>query len=110
MVDLLTQRNGINNGSLSPTYELMKKRGWEGKRSSLYRAKDGLINKGFIVVTRQGWKQRGRPTLVAITWDGIDECPGIEYDDGVVPSHMPLNYWCKDPSIWREKDRRSNGS
>lgn len=103
LIDLLCQRNGKNNGALSPTYELMKNRGWQGKKGSLYRAKDGLIEKGIIVVTRQGWKQRGRPTLVAVTWDGIDECAHIEYDEGIKPSAVPLNYWCKDPRLWRDK-------
>lgn len=103
LIDLLCQRNGKNNGRLSPTYELMKGRGWLGKKSSLYRAKDGLIDKGFIVVTRQGWKQRGKPTLVAVTWDGIDESADVEYDEGIKSNPIPLNYWCKDPRLWRDK-------
>ena len=104
LINLLTQRNGRNNGSLSPCYALMKKQGWAS--SSLYRAFTGLVEKGFLVVTRQGWKQRGRPTLVAITWDGIDEpAGGIEYDDEIKPHPVPLNYWRKAPEIWQHKPR-----
>ena len=100
LVDLLLQYTGSNNGSLSACHALMKKRGWA--KSSLYRAYTGLLRKGFLVITRQGWKQRGRPTLVAITWIGIDEPrDGITYDDGVKVSHSPLTYWCKAPSSWQ---------
>lgn len=101
LIDLLCQRNGSNNGCLSPCYSLMKKRGWA--KSSLHRAFSGLVDKGFLVVTRQGWKVRGRPTLVAVTWDGIDESrPGVEYDDGITPSPVPLGYWCKEPALWKK--------
>ncbi len=92
LVDLLVQYNGRNNGNLSTTISLMKGRGWAS--SSLYRAHTELIKKGFLVVTRQGWKQRGRPTLVAITWNGIDEC-GVVYDECVTPSPVPLRSWRK---------------
>lgn len=94
LVDLLYQFNGRNNGTLSPTITLLEKHGWSS--TSLWRAKAGLLKKGFIVVTRQGWKQRGKPTLVAVTWHGIDET-NIEYDVGVKPSSTPLNLWCKPP-------------
>ncbi|MEH6637673.1 MAG: hypothetical protein V7717_00210 [Porticoccaceae bacterium] len=92
LIDLLVQYYGRNNGKLSPTLALMKKRGWAS--SSLYRAHTGLLKKGFVVVTRQGWKQRGRPTLVAITWNRIDECD-IDYDEGIRSSATPLNSWRK---------------
>lgn len=94
--DLNGQYSGHNNGLLSPAFTLMVKRGWA--TSSLHRAKTGLVNKGFIVVTRQGWKQRGKPTLVAITWNGIDDWPSDktgQYDDGVKVSGAPLNTWRK---------------
>lgn len=90
LVHLLLQFNGRNNGKLSPTHSLMRNKGWA--KSSLYRAKNGLLEKGFLKVTRQGWKQRGHPTLVAVTWEGIDEC-GIEYDEGIAISAVPLGSW-----------------
>lgn len=98
LIDLLTQYNGHNNGKLSTTISLLKDRGWA--TASLYRARANLVEKGFLVITRQGWKQRGRPTLVAISWNGIDDC-GVVYDDGVSPSQIPLAYWCKAQSVWR---------
>ncbi len=103
MIDLLTQYNGRNNGMLSPTYALMKERGWA--KGTLYRTFASLEAKGFVVVTRQGWKQKGKPTLVAITWLEIHDC-GIEYDDGVKPGPVPLSYWCQAPESWKHKPTR----
>ena len=104
LVDLLYQYNGSNNGMLSPTYSLLKDRGWAKKKGTLYRAFASLESKGFLVVTRRGWKERGKPTLVAITWKGIDEpCKGIEYDEAITCSNVPLSYWCRHPSSWQHK-------
>lgn len=99
ILDLLLQYNGRNNGSLSACHALMKKRGWP--QATLHRTLKELKNTGFVVVTRQGWKQRGRPTLIAFTWNGIDEAK-VEYDDGVKVSSQPLGYWCKHPNTWRD--------
>lgn len=100
LMDLLWQYNGSNNGRLSPCYSLMKKRGWP--KSSLHRAFNRLQHKGFVVVTRQGRKVRGNPTLVAITWMGIDEPKlGTPYNDDIQPSHTPLAYWYKSPDTWK---------
>ncbi len=101
IVDLLLQFNGRNNGALSTTYSLLRKRMWAS--GSIYRTFGSLEHKGFLVVTRRGWKQRGKPTLVALTWLGINEVPSIEYDEGVEASAVPLNYWCKSPDTWRHK-------
>lgn len=99
LIDLLTQYHGKNNGCLSPCHALLKKRGWAS--SSLYRTFTSLVHNGFLVVTRQGWKVRGKATLVAITWNGIDEAIKCEYDDGIIPSPIPLSYWSKDKSTWK---------
>lgn len=105
LIDLLHQYNGRNNGTLSATYTLMERRGWEGKRSSLYRAKEGLIQRGFAIQTRQGQKVRGYPTLLAITWHPIDEPKApIEYDHGIEPSNVPLNLWKKEIEPSQKKE------
>ncbi len=98
LIDLLTQYNGRNNGLLSPCYTLMKKRGWS--KSSLYRAYSTLVHTGFIVVTRQGMKIRNYPTLVAITWNGIDEPIKCKFENGIKPSPVPLSYWKTDKTNW----------
>lgn len=99
ILDLLLQYQGSNNGNLSPCYSIMKKRGWA--KSSLYRAYSRLVHLGFIMITRQGWKVRGRPTLVAVTWYGIDEPRKCQYDDGIVVHPVPLNYWRKPKLEWK---------
>lgn len=92
LVDLLTQYTGSNNGMLSPCHSLMKQYGWS--TGSLFRTKDSLIKKDFIVVTREGKKLRGFPTLVAVTWLAIDEPrKNIEYDSCIKVSGSPLNTW-----------------
>ncbi len=101
LVDILTQYNGSNNGLLSPCHTLMKERGWA--KSSLYRAFRDLEYAGFVVVTRQGRKVRGYATFIAITWNGIDDQSKVEYDEGVVCSDTPLNYWCKVQKNWKLK-------
>jgi hypothetical protein len=98
LIDLLTQYNGKNNGMLSTCHALMCKRGWA--KSSLYRAYASLVHAGFIVVTRQGFKIRGFPTLIAITWNGIDDPIKCKFDINVKISPVPLSYWKVDKSKW----------
>jgi hypothetical protein len=98
LVDLLMQFNGNNNGMLSPCYTLMKKRGWA--KSSLYRAYSSLVHLGFIVVTRQGIKVRGNPTLIAVTWEGIDDPIKVKFDTEIKVSPVPLSFWRLDKSQW----------
>lgn len=98
LLDLLTQYTGSNNGMLSPCHSLMKERGWA--KSSLYRAYSSLVHSGFIVVTRQGQKIRGFPTLIAVTWNGIDEPRKCQYDYGIKVSPVPLSCWCKHKTTW----------
>lgn len=73
LVDLGSQYRGFNNGDLCAAWTLMKKMGWKS-RSSLFKAKNELLEVGFIIVTRQGG--RNMPTLFAITWKEINECNG----------------------------------
>ena len=102
LFDLMTQYSGNNNGRLSPCHTLMRERGWAS--SSLHRAFNSLQHLGFVVVTRKGWKVRGKPTLVAVTWAGIDEpCNGVVYEEGIRPSETPLNYWCMAKASWKHK-------
>lgn len=102
LVELAFQYNGSNNGNLTAAHASLKERGWTSS-GSLHKALKGLLSKGWVMVTRQGWKRRGRPTLLALTWEGIDELrpsSAVTYDEGIKPSHSPLNYWCKHPKSW----------
>jgi len=99
LIQLLLQYNGNNNGMLSTTFSLMKDYGWSST-GTLHKARQGLEHKGFIVVTRQGTKIRGNCTLVAITWNGIDDPIKKSYEDYVKVSPIPLNYFLKPKDTW----------
>lgn len=73
LIDISAQYNGNNNGDLSCTLKLMKQRGWNSN-SQLDKAKNEILKKGFIILTRQGG--RNQCSLFALTWQSIDECKG----------------------------------
>ena len=82
LIDIFRQYNGRNNGDLSASFKLMQARGWTSK-STLKRALDGLLESGLIIKTREGWFQgqhSSRCALYAVTWLGIDVCPGKDLD------------------------------
>lgn len=92
LYELAYQYNGKNNGDLTLTASLLGERGFAS--STVSRCLNELKERGFVVVTRQGWKQRGKPTLLAITWQGIDDHPsGLKYDEGVKVDPRPLSLW-----------------
>jgi len=99
LVHLMLQYNGRNNGNLSPTFSLMKELGWTST-GTLYKALQGLEHKGFVVVTKPGKKIRGDCTLVAVTWNGIDDSIKWEYGDQIKVSPVPLNYFKKPKEEW----------
>ena len=82
LIDIAAQYNGHNNGDLHCTWQLMKDKGWRS-RTTLYKARDELLQAGFIETTRQAktdYRLRGKlgklgtgPNLYAVTWAGIDE-------------------------------------
>ncbi len=87
LIDIATQFKGKNNGDLSCTLKLMKKHGWNSN-CQLMKAKNELMENGFIVLTRQGG--RNHCSLYAITWQPIDECSGkLDRHE----TTAPLNYW-----------------
>jgi len=93
LIDLITQHNGKNNGDLCATWSLMQKRGWKSP-STLNNAKRELEEKQFIVVARQGG--RNKPTLYAVTFFRIDVCKGkIDIPDTLYPS----NEWKNNETI-----------
>ncbi len=92
LIDLATQYRGKNNGDLSATLTTLKKRGWKSS-DQLFKARDELIDRGLIIVTRQGG--RNLCNLYAITWQPIDDCKGkLDICSTIVPS----NRWKK----WRD--------
>ena len=89
LLDISAQYRGKNNGDLSCTLKLMKKCGWNSN-SQLISAKNEILEKGFIVLTRQGG--RNQCNLYAITWQPIDECNGKLDRPATI---TPLGYWKK---------------
>ena len=73
VVDLLAQYQGNNNGDFCATLKTMQERGWNSS-DQLHKAKRELIEKGVIMVTRQGGLNKAN--LYAVTWFPIDECKG----------------------------------
>lgn len=100
LAHLLLQYNGKNNGNLSPTFSLMKEMGWSSK-GTLFKARQGLEHKGFIVMTKQGKKIRGDCTLVAVTWHGVDDPINWEYEECIKVSPVPLNYFQLSKDKWK---------
>lgn len=76
--DVARQYNGKNNGSLSPTWELMKNRGWKSP-NTLNAAKKELRATRLITVTRKGRKgPNGDPELWAVNWLKMDWRPDFD--------------------------------
>lgn len=87
VIDLGLQFRGKNNGDLAAPLSQMKKRGWNSS-DQLNKAKRELIDKGIILVARQGGLNK--PTLFALTWLPVDDCNG-KLD--IRSTTMPLNIW-----------------
>ena len=89
IVDLGMQYNGFNNGDLCMAWSVMQPLGWRSK-TTLYKAKDELLEIEFIELTRQGGKHVC--SLYALTWQSIDECKGkLE----VLPTKVASGAWNK---------------
>ena len=73
LVDVLEQYNGNNNGDLCVTLSVMKKKGWRSS-GTLQAAKNELVEKGWLELTRQGG--RHKCSLYAVSLHPINECGG----------------------------------
>jgi|TARA_B100001971_G_scaffold150400_1_gene139529 hypothetical protein len=65
----------------------MRNRGWNSS-DQLHKAKNELLERGLILVSRQGG--RNKCSLYAVTWQPIDDCKG-KLDIGA--SNKSLNLW-----------------
>jgi hypothetical protein len=74
LIDIARQYNGYNNGDFCCSMSVMKERGWNSN-SLLQKAKEELLSKDWIVMSRQGGFNI-RCSLYAITWQPIHECKG----------------------------------
>jgi hypothetical protein len=86
---LASQYNGHNNGNLSATKTMLEEAGvCAGSKAK--ELLNQLEEAGFIVQTRHGIKKQCH--LYAITWCGIDTCPGKNLEIAPGP---PRNDWRK---------------
>jgi len=77
LMDLVCQYKGKNNGDLTNSYSVLKRRGWRSK-TTIKKATKELLDAGLILITREGrfMNPGGICTLFALSWKPIDECPG----------------------------------
>lgn len=87
LIDMLSQYKGDNNGDFSIAWKLMEKRGWKSE-ATLNKAKDELLEREWIEVTRPGGLNR--PTLYAVTFFSVDDCNG-KID--LPATHSPRSLW-----------------
>ena len=86
VIEMALQFNGSNNGDLSITRVVMANRGFKSA-DQLVKARDELIQTGWIQQTRQGG--RNICSLYALTWLAIDRCGGkLDVAHGPMPPHL----------------------
>lgn len=91
---LISQYNLRNNGDLSMSFEkVMRPLGWKSK-DTLNKARQELIESGFILMTRQGGLHKC--SLYAVTFYAIDHCDG-KLD--VSATRTPVGTWRKKEPI-----------
>lgn len=99
LVEVAAAYNGRNNGDLSYPWSLAEQRGWRSS-STHNKARDALVEAGWLVITRHG--RRGRIcNLYAVTWWPIDEVKAKFVE--VAPTATASNAWQKtkrDPAMW----------
>ena len=73
LADANARYNGNNNGDIDFALKTMKKWGWNSN-DTITKAKNELLAKGWLVLTRQGG--RNQCNLYALTLWPINECKG----------------------------------
>ena len=88
LLELAYQYRGKNNGDLSATFSVMKKRGFKSKET-LTNAIKALVDARLIEKTREGMFMNpgGKCALYALTWNNRDECQG-KHD--MKPTNAPI--------------------
>ncbi len=89
LLDFAAKFTGFNNGDLNMVWPEMEQRGWKSK-TTLYKYRDELIARGWLIQTRQGWNNRC--SLYAISFLPIGDC-GLKLD--VRPTVQAPNDWKK---------------
>lgn len=86
LIDIFCQYRGANNGDLCAAIGVMRSRGWRSK-DQLAKALEELLDKGWLMVTRQGGRHLA--TLYAVTFMSIDACGGkLDVKATTTPPHL----------------------
>lgn len=75
-IEVFRQLNGKNNGHLQLAAPWLRSRGWTSN-DVINRAKNELINRGLLILTRQGGMNAGA-NLYAVTWLPISDFSGLD--------------------------------
>lgn len=79
LLDVARQYTGRNNGRLTPSYGLLRERGWKSS-ATLNQAKKELRESRLVTVTRQGTRKKDTCELWALNWFGLDWRKDMEID------------------------------
>ncbi len=93
LLDFLGQFTGYNNGDLCCAFKLLKQHGWRS-RTTVEKARMELEQKGWIVQTQQGG--RNRPNLYALTIFKVDDIAKL----GLRGTDKPLGFWKQGHNPW----------
>lgn len=101
---LIFQHNGFNNGDFEATWGYMKSRGWRSNDTK-QNALDEALGKGFIFITRQGFK--GRCSLYAVTWQPLATQPkyASKFDELLI-CDFRLGTWRERWKTWNRQGSR----
>jgi hypothetical protein len=98
LMDFLALYNGFNNGDLQCTWKDAARRHWKS-RDTFNKALKELLDRGWIIKTRQGGLHRCN--LFAVTLFSIDDIrdkSGVsKFDPGITPTTSPPGGWYRDP-------------
>jgi len=111
LVNIAYFYNGKNNGNISITMSLLKP--WFNSNTTLYRARDQLYEKGFIVINSFGGRSmngKKLPHLYALTWAPVDQVEDKTFNVRIFhykSSNISLNYWMsgKNPDFKNLEER-----
>ena len=102
LLDIGSQYRGDNNGDLCVAWKIMKVKGWRSE-ATLAKAKQALLQAGFIAETRKGYRPNVC-SLYALTWHALDPC--TKHDAGAARAFVFGGWKANEPVPPIPKQRR----
>jgi hypothetical protein len=103
LVEVARQYRGDDNGRMILTRKHLLPRGWKSA-DVIQRAKDELINAGFIFETVMGMRPN-RAAWYALTWLSLDKLDG--FDTGAEAGFVRSAYLKKTQSLSRQAEQQT---